>query len=141
MIWGAGYRHGRDEVEDGILVGFRPANRSLNWVNTYVQDTVQLRDALELRGGIKFERNDYSGWEYLPSVRLGWTPVAGQLVWGAVARAVRAPARLDREVINPLGGNVLGGPAFESEVANVYQIGYRAGVARVDHLVGDRLPP
>ena len=32
-------------------------------------------------------------------------------------RAVRAPARLDREVINPLGGNVLGGPAFESEVA------------------------
>ena len=67
VIWGAGYRHARDRVEDGILVGFRPANRNLNWVNTYVQDTVQLRDALQLRAGIKFERNDYSGWDYLPN--------------------------------------------------------------------------
>jgi iron complex outermembrane receptor protein len=131
VIWGAGYRHARDEVEDGILVGFRPTSRNLNWVNTYVQDSVRLRDALELRAGIKFERNDYSGWEYLPSVRLGWTPAAGQLLWGGVSRAVRAPARLDRDLINPIGGNVLGGPDFESEVANVYQVGYRSQLAGV----------
>jgi iron complex outermembrane recepter protein len=56
---------------------------------------------------------------------------AGQLLWGGVSRAVRAPARLDREVINPLGGNILGGPYFESEVANVYQIGYRSQLAGV----------
>ena len=92
---------------------------------------MQLRDALQLRAGIKFERNDYSGWDYLPNVRLGWTPGAGQLLWAAASRAVRAPARLDREVINPLGGNVLGGPTFESEVANVYQIGYRSQLAGV----------
>ncbi len=131
VIWGAGYRHANDRVEDGILIGFRPANRSLNWVNTYVQDSVQLRDAVQLRAGIKFERNDYSGWDYLPNLRLGWTPGAGQLLWTAASRAVRAPARLDREIINPLGGNVLGGPNFESEVANVYQVGYRSQLAGV----------
>jgi iron complex outermembrane receptor protein len=131
VLWGAGYRHGRDEVEDGILVGFRPTDSRLNWVNVYLQDNIRLREALELRAGIKLERNDYSGWEYLPSVRLGWTPAAGQLLWGAVSRAVRAPARLDRAVINPLGGGVLGGPDFESEVANVYQVGYRSQLAGV----------
>ena len=119
MIWGAGYRHGHDDVEDGILIGFRPANRSLNWVNTYVQDECSSRDALQLRAGIKFERNDYSGWEYLPSLRLGWTPGRASCSGARASRAVRAPARLDREIINPLGGNVLGGPNFESEVANV----------------------
>jgi len=56
---------------------------------------------------------------------------AGQLLWRGVSRAVRAPARLDREITNPLGGNVLGGPNFESEVANVLQLGYRSQVAQV----------
>jgi iron complex outermembrane receptor protein len=39
---------------------------------------------------------------------------------------VRAPARLDREVIRPLGGGVLGGPNFQAEVADVFELGYRA---------------
>ena len=126
VIWGAGYRHGRDEVDDGILVGFRPTRSQLSWLNTYVEDNIRLHDALVLRAGVRFEQNDYSGWEYLPNLRLGWTPGAGQLLWGAASRAVRAPARLDRAVINPLGGNVFGGPNFESEVANVFQLGYRS---------------
>src|SRR5688572_8760773 len=29
VVWGAGYRHGRDDVEDGLLVGFRPTSRAL----------------------------------------------------------------------------------------------------------------
>jgi len=41
-----------------------------------------------------------------------------------VSRAVRAPARLDRDIISP-DGIVVGGPDFVSEVANVFEIGYR----------------
>lgn len=37
---------------------------------------------------------------------------------------MRAPARLNREVISPFG-TVLGGPGFESEVAQVLEVGYR----------------
>jgi iron complex outermembrane receptor protein len=124
LVWGAGYRHSTDQVEDGFLVGFRPTSRDLNWVNAYVQDVVRLGASLELSAGIKFDRNDYTGWEFQPDGRLAWTVSAAHLVWGAVSRAVRAPARFDRDVIRPLGG-VIGGPNFIAEVANVFQLGYR----------------
>jgi iron complex outermembrane receptor protein len=124
LVWGAGYRHGTDQVEDGFLVGFRPTSRDLNWAHAYGQDSVQLGHDLELSAGIKFDRNDYTGWELQPDARLAWTPSAAHLVWGAVSRAARAPARFDRDVIRPLGG-VAGGPNFVAEVANVFQLGYR----------------
>lgn len=130
FVWGTGYRHGRDEVEDGFLVGFRPTHRDLNWGNAYAQDTVRLNEHFEVTAGVKFERNDYTGWEYQPNARLAWTPSGEHLVWGAVSRAVRAPARFDRDVIRPLGG-VFGGPNFVSEVANVFQLGYRGRAASV----------
>ncbi len=58
VLWGGGYRHARDEVADGILIGFRPSSSQLNWANAYVQDTVRLHDALSLRTGLKLERTD-----------------------------------------------------------------------------------
>jgi iron complex outermembrane receptor protein len=125
FISGGGYRYGRDDVEDGILIGFRPTGRALHWENAFIHDDVQLSERLQLSGGIKLERNDYTGWEQLPSSRIAWKAAGDQLVWGGWSRAVRAPARLDREIIAPLGPVVLGGPSFESEVANVFEIGYR----------------
>jgi iron complex outermembrane receptor protein len=125
FVWGAGYRYGTDDVEDGGLVGFRPQHRAMDWMNVYAQATITPKEALDLTAGLKLERNDYTRWEVLPNARLAWKPSADQLVWGAVSRAVRAPARFDRDVIRPLGG-VFGGPNFVSEVANVFQVGYRA---------------
>jgi iron complex outermembrane receptor protein len=125
LKWGAGYRHGRDDVEDGFLVGFRPTSRELDWMNVYAQGDVHLSESVDLTAGVKLERNDYTGWEHLPSARLAWKPSGDHLIWGGVSRAVRAPARFDRDVIRPLGG-VFGGPNFVAEVANVFQVGYRA---------------
>jgi iron complex outermembrane receptor protein len=125
LVTGAGYRHGSDEVVDGILLAFRPRDRALAWFNVYAQDDVRLHETLDLSAGIKLERNDYTGWEYLPSARLAWKPGGGHLLWGAASRAVRAPARLDREVVTP-DGLVRGGPNFQSEIANVFELGYRA---------------
>jgi iron complex outermembrane recepter protein len=130
FVWGAGYRYARDHVEDGFLVGFRPTRRALSWVNVYAQDDIRLRERLALEAGLRLERNGYTGWEYLPNARLSWSLSRDHLVWGAAARAVRAPARFDRDVIRPLGG-VFGGPNFVSEVAHVFQLGYRAQPARV----------
>jgi iron complex outermembrane recepter protein len=130
FVWGGGYRSGRDTVEDGILTGFRPKSKELEWYNVYAQDEFRLSETLELTAGIKLEHNDYTGTEYLPSVRLAWKPTPERLVWGAASRAVRAPSRLDREVMSPLFGNIAGGPNFESEVADVYELGYRAQETR-----------
>jgi iron complex outermembrane receptor protein len=130
FVWGAGYRYERDEVKDGFLVGFRPTQRALDWTNVYVQDDIRLSETLTLTAGMRLDRNDYTGWEYQPDARVAWTASAEHLVWGAVSRAVRVPARFDRDVIRPQGG-VFGGPTFVSEVANVMQVGYRARTANV----------
>lgn len=130
LVWGSGYRYGRDDVKDGFLVGFRPTRRELDWMNVYAHDDIRLSEKLEFTAGIRLDRNDYTGWEYQPDARVAWKPSAERLVWGAVSRAVRAPARFDRDVIRPLGG-VFGGPNFVAEVANVIQVGYRARAASV----------
>jgi iron complex outermembrane receptor protein len=129
VLWGGGYRHAVDDVGAGLAFSrFIPENSRLDWINLFVQDEIRLSEKLELTAGIKLERNDYTGWEYLPSLRLAWKPGDRQLVWGAVSRAVRAPSRFDRDVFFPPAGpfTIRGGPNFVSEVANVFEIGYRA---------------
>jgi iron complex outermembrane receptor protein len=137
-LWGAGYRTAHDNVPSTtsafpLLIEFRPQSSTSTWENVFVQDEVGLGDTVRLTAGIKLEKNDYTGWEKLPSVRLAWQPADKQLIWGAVSRAVRAPARLDRDffftlVLPPPIGKIpliVGGPDFVSEVANVIELGYR----------------
>jgi iron complex outermembrane receptor protein len=128
LMWGAGYRYARDDAEKSLFIAFIPAKKNLYWGNLFVQDEIRLADGLELTVGAKIETNVYTGAEFLPSARLGWKLADNQLLWGAASRAVRAPARLDREFFFP--GNppfiIRGGPDFVSEVANVFELGYRA---------------
>lgn len=130
LLWGAGYRHGRDDIQPGLATIFVPDSREMSWTNLFVQDEIQLREGLEATLGLKLETNDYTGLEVLPSLRLAWKPGERHLVWGALSRAVRAPARYDRDVRFP-GFEpyfVIGGPNFESEVANVAELGVRSQV-------------
>lgn len=128
VLFGAGYRYAWDEIDPGFATVFVPASRSLQWGNLFVQDEIHLLENLDATLGIKAERNDYTGVEYLPSARLAWKLAQDALLWGSLSRAVRAPARYDRDVRFP--GTppyfVVGGPHFESEVANVIELGYRA---------------
>ena len=127
VVWGGGYRHARDDVQPGLFFGFRPPQRELRWTNLFVQDEIALRPRFDLTLGVKFERNDYTGTESLPSARLSWKPASDQMVWAAMSRAVRAPARLDRDITLPPNPPfiIAGGPEFVSEVANVAELGWR----------------
>lgn len=128
VLWGAGYRYAWDDIDPGFATVFVPDSRSLQWGNLFVQDEIHLADSVDATLGIKAERNDYTGMEYLPSARLAWKLTANDLLWGSLSRAVRAPARYDRDVRFP-GFKpyfVVGGPNFQSEVANVAELGYRA---------------
>lgn len=128
LLWGAGYRHGSDHVDSGIFATFLPADRRLNWMNVFAQGEFHVGDRVRATIGTKLERNDYTGFEYLPSARLAWHASPHRMVWAAVSRAVRAPSRLDREVFFPAEPPyiVAGGPDFQSEVANVFEVGLRA---------------
>jgi len=89
----------------------------------FLQDEIALLpEQLKLTLGAKFEHNEFSGDELQPSGRLAWTPTKRQTVWGAVSRAVRAPARFDVEILTP---TVRGNPQFEGEAVLAYELGYR----------------
>jgi iron complex outermembrane recepter protein len=92
--------------------------------NLFAQDEFPLSPALRLTLGVKAEHNSYTGLEWLPNARLAWQTAPDQLVWLAASRTVRTPARVDREVFTPQLN--LGGPNFLSEVAQVYEAGFRS---------------
>ncbi|HJV68670.1 TonB-dependent receptor [Ideonella sp.] len=126
-VWGVQYRTAWDRVDNSPYLAFLPPNRRQNWASLFAQDEITLGDELHLTLGARAERNDYTGVEFLPTARLAWKLAPQHLLWAAASRTVRAPSRLDREFFVPGQPPYLlhGGPGFESEVANVAELGYR----------------
>jgi iron complex outermembrane receptor protein len=122
-------------VQNGVAFGFLPGALDLHWANLFAQDEIRLRDDLQLTAGLKLEENNYTGLELLPTLRLAWKGQASDLAWGSLSRSVRAPSRIDRDFYSPTNPRtvngvpqfaIAGGPDFQSEVANVFELGYRA---------------
>lgn len=131
LTWGGGHLHSRDRIDNGPLLRFTPARRSLRWSHLFVQDEVSLARAVRASAGVRIEHNVYTGSEVLPSLRLAWDIDEGTMLWAALSRTVRAPSRLDRDfyVIDPLAPDaflVAGGPEVVAETARVAELGYRA---------------
>lgn len=131
--WGFGLRFAKDYATNSGAIVIAPPKQKLHWANIFVQDEINLQKNLALTIGSKWENNDYTGTELLPSVRLAWQIAPEQLLWSSISHAVRAPARLDRDFYLqfPLpNGQVFtlinGGPNFESETVNAFELGYRA---------------
>ncbi len=129
LIWGGGWRHLDDRAENinpAALALLPAASRTTLW-NVFAQDEFALAPRLKLTLGLKLERNDYTGMESLPNARLAWELAPNHLLWGAVSRTVRTPARIDREFYSPGTAPfaIAGGSRFESEVSKVFEIGYR----------------
>jgi iron complex outermembrane receptor protein len=140
VIWGGGYRIALDHISINSPSGFAflPGSKNMHWANIFAQDAIDLSKTLRLTLGMKLENNGYTGNESLPSMSLAWKPLQGHLFWGSAARAVRAPSRIDRDLYAPSSPIIIagvpyfiigGGPDFVSEVAKVYQIGYRGQLA------------
>jgi iron complex outermembrane receptor protein len=132
VLWGLGYRTSHDDLRPGLFFGFIPEKSTTSWSNLFAQDEVALRTNVVLTLGTRLEHNSFTGTEVLPSARLAWKLEDEQLLWAAASRAVRAPARLDRDIVLPPNPPfiIAGGPDFVSEVANVYELGYRAQATR-----------
>jgi iron complex outermembrane recepter protein len=132
VLWGAGYRRSRDDLRPGLFFGFIPEQATTHWGDVFVQDEVKLRDDMTVTLGARLENNSFTGNEWLPSARWAWKAAPEQLLWAAASRAVRAPARLDRDIVLPPKPPfiIAGGPGFVSEVADVYELGYRGQATR-----------
>jgi iron complex outermembrane receptor protein len=99
IVWGAGFRRTGDQLKNSTFASFAPEARTDRTWSAFLQDEIELRaDSVFLTLGSKFERNDYTGTETQPSIRLSWRINERQTFWSAVSRAVRIPSRLDADL-------------------------------------------
>ncbi|MBW2447455.1 MAG: TonB-dependent receptor [Deltaproteobacteria bacterium] len=100
VIWGGGYRYTADDVDGTFAASTIPEERHDDTFSFFVQDEVRFFDDMaRLTFGTKVEVNDYTKWEYQPSVRLAVVPNDDHTFWAAVSRAVRVPSRADDNIL------------------------------------------
>ena len=141
VTWGLGYRFtnlflSSTQRDGGFVTNAEPEKRDTNVFSAFVQDEIALvpkRFSLTL--GSKFERNDFTGFEYQPTGRLLWTPTARQSAWLAVSRGVRTPGFVPDELEFtllpftpgvPVFPRLTGNTALKSEKLTAFELGYRA---------------
>jgi iron complex outermembrane receptor protein len=124
LVGGFGVRTTRDQfVNTANPFGLTPESRRLWILSAFVQDRFALTDTLSLIAGVKVERSSFSGFEVLPNLRIAWQPDPAHLLWAAASRAVRTPARIDRDLAG--GGILVPATDFNSERLVAFEAGYR----------------
>ncbi len=140
IVVGAGLRESPSNlVQTQLSVNFAP-NKFNNYVySLFAQDSLRIvPDKLTLTLGSKFADDAYSGWGVQPSAQILWHPRSTTTLWASVARALRTPGRLDRDLslygdVTPSGPagpiflEVEGNPNFQAEVL----IGWSAGARQL----------
>ncbi len=147
LVWGLGFRHYRDDTRQGAIISFNPASDNLNLWTAFINDRYELiPDLLNLIAGAQVEHNDFTGFEWQPTVRLLYTPKPFFSFWLAVSRSARTPSRADTSIDlrqntaptaalpppwNSLGApgvaqfSLIGSSRFKTEKAWTFELGGR----------------
>lgn len=134
VIFGLGYRFGRDDVAASTIVAINPSHDVYHLFNAFVQDEISVADDIRITVGSKFEHNSFTGFEFQPSARALWQVTPRNSVWTAVSRAVRTPSRgedastLDLSVTPgalPILARGLGNAEYSSEELLAFEAGYK----------------
>jgi iron complex outermembrane receptor protein len=131
IVWGWGFRYTHDVVSNAPALAFLPPTLDRDLYSLFAQDEVALRPDLSFTVGSKLERNDYTGFEVEPNVRLSWLLNSNQALWSAISRAVRTPSRIDQDVFEAAPPHFVlleGGSDFTSESVVAYELGYRVQI-------------
>jgi len=142
LTWGLGARVSPSNyIQTSAGVNFLPNNQTDSIYSSFAQYELPIvRDKLTLTAGTKLEHNNFSGFDYQPSVRLLWTPTDSQSFWAAVTRVVRTPSRQDQDVVfdilvvpkpppSPsIYFQIAGNPKEKAERLIGYEVGYRTQI-------------
>lgn len=123
VIWGGEYRHWWEDFQSFDLFSFTRPKTTISIGSLYAQDEIALKPHLKLTLGLKAENSSYSGFNWLPNVRLAWQPDTVNLWWAAISRAERTPNRIERELQAP--GFLVPAPDFGAEKLVAYEAGWR----------------
>ena len=127
LMWGFNYRLWLDRIEAPTPnFQFIPADRSMQLVSGFVQDELALFDEkLMVTVGTKLEHNDFTGFEFQPSIRTAFTPNQRHTVWAGISKAVRTPTRIEVDWSAPPLFRNQPRNNYESEQVLAYEVGYR----------------
>ena len=135
LTWGLGARRIDSTLKGSFTISTQPERNVNQLFSGFVQDEITLKEDLTLTLGTKLERNDNTGLEIQPSVRLQWRASPTDNVWAAVSRAVQTPTLATTRVranvgteltpYGPLALAVVGQPNIQSETMLSREIGYR----------------
>jgi iron complex outermembrane receptor protein len=140
LTWGLGARVSPSNfIQTSPGVNFLPNKQTDSIYSGFLQYELPLvNNKLDLTVGTKLEHNNFSGFDYQPSVRLLWSPTEHQSFWTAVTRAVRTPSRVDQDVQflivlqatppPPFFFSIQGDPNLKAEQLIAYEAGYRTEV-------------
>lgn len=131
--WGLNYRYTRFDFDRTAILTL--PERDTNLFGFFFHDEISLiPDTWSLITGIKIEHNEFSGFEFQPSIRTVWTPNTRHTLWSAFSRAVRIPtvtettATVNRALIPgapPLLLREQNRDDLEAEDLLAYEVGYR----------------
>jgi iron complex outermembrane receptor protein len=128
VVWGAGGRVNRYEIDPGNGLTFDPPHRDLKLGNLFAQDSLSLTKKAQLIVGLKLEDDAYSGVAVLPNLRLSYAFTPDAMIWAAASKAVRSPTPFDRDVVETIGGSVFlkGNNQFDPVELTAFELGVRA---------------
>ena len=142
FVWGGGYHVSKSESVGSVFVALIPNHQTFQRFNGFVQDEIAVMpELLHVTIGTKLEHSQFTGFAFMPSLRVAVTPSASHTVWAAVSRAIRTPSvveaasRINSGPIATSGGlpivlSVFGTSNTDNENSLSYEAGYRASLAK-----------
>lgn len=126
LVWGGGVRLTHYRIDGTAGLAFDPPSQSLALADAFVEDSLSLTQRLNVRAGVKVEKDPFLPAALLPEVRVAWQPSGRTLLWGAVSRAIRSATPFDTDVQERAGiVSLNGNRAFRSEKLAAYELGLR----------------
>ena len=141
VVWGGGYSYTDSDTRGDLTVSLNPADLNMQLSSAFFQDEVALiANKLYVTIGTKAEHNLYTGFSWMPSARVSWTPSTRHMLWAAISRVDRTPAESDAAVRANVGGYpgpggtpvllaFVGNPHFQNEGLIAYELGYRVALS------------
>jgi iron complex outermembrane receptor protein len=142
FVWGGGYHVSKSQSTGSVLVSLVPNRQTFQRFNGFIQDDIAMvPELLHITIGTKLEHSQYTGFAFMPSVRVAVTPSASHTVWASISRAIRTPSVVDaasRINLGPIGTaeglpivlSVFGNPNVKNENSLSYEAGYRASLTK-----------
>lgn len=93
IVWGSSYRVTDDTMPLMQLVQMDDVSRRTVSYGIFGQDEIMLAEDWRLTLGMRFDHNEYTGWEAQPDARLSWNIAPNHSVWGSLSKVSRAPSR------------------------------------------------